>query len=422
VWVRGSCSGLKGIPTLKSDKTNGLRVGQLAWHTRLAVFLSLERNVSIASAAVFLLGLGEELWKKFLPKYLEGLGANASIVGLFGSAQDFLDAAYQYPGGWLADRVGRRHAFIIFVALALTGYVIYLLSPAWPFVFLGLAFAMAWQSMASPAIFAIIGDSLPPAQRAMGFTLQSILKRIPVVVAPIVGGILIGKFGVVRGVHIGLLITIAMALVTLLLLQRINVVIESTQETTIRGVWQSFHRALKRLLISDVIIRMCEGMTGVLTILYVINIHGLTPVRYGTLIAIQMITSILVYLPAGKIAARIGRKPFVVATFFSFACFPLTVILASNFGLLVIAFVIGGLREIGEPSRKAMIVDFARTDLRARSVGLYYLIRGLSITPAAAIGGLLWGIAPETPFVAASVIGLVGTLIFVLTVEEQYAG
>jgi hypothetical protein len=32
---------------------------------RLADYLSLERNVSIASAAVFLLGLGEELWKKF---------------------------------------------------------------------------------------------------------------------------------------------------------------------------------------------------------------------------------------------------------------------------------------------------------------------------------------------------------------------
>jgi hypothetical protein len=38
-------------------------------------YLSLERNVSLASAAVFILGLGEELWKKFLPKYPEALGA-----------------------------------------------------------------------------------------------------------------------------------------------------------------------------------------------------------------------------------------------------------------------------------------------------------------------------------------------------------
>jgi hypothetical protein len=89
--------------------------------------------------------------------------------------------------------------------------------------------------------------------------------------------------------------------------------------------------------------------------------------------------------------------------------------------LIVIAFVIGGLREIGEPSRKAMIVDFAQDNVRARSVGLYYLVRSLSITPAAAIGGLLWSIAPEVPFIIAGVIGVIGTIVFALTVEEKYA-
>jgi len=76
--------------------------------TKLADYLSLERNVSIASAAVFLLGLGEELWKKFLPKYLEALGASTPIIGLFGTAEDFFDAsintlAVGSPIVWVAD-------------------------------------------------------------------------------------------------------------------------------------------------------------------------------------------------------------------------------------------------------------------------------------------------------------------------------
>lgn len=66
------------------------------WRARLADFLSLERNVTAASSAVFLLGLGEELWKKFLPKYLEALGASTPVIGLFGTAEDFFDAVYQY--------------------------------------------------------------------------------------------------------------------------------------------------------------------------------------------------------------------------------------------------------------------------------------------------------------------------------------
>ena len=388
---------------------------------RLTEFLSLEANVSIASAAVFLLGLGEELWKKFLPKYLEALGASTPVIGLFGTAEDFFDAIYQYPGGWLADHLGRRRAFLIFVGLASAGYVIYFFASSWPLVFLGLAFAMAWQSMASPAIFAVIGDSLPPERRAMGFTLQSILKRVPIVVAPIIGGALIASQGVVKGVHIGLLITLALAAVTLLLVMRVNIAIKASDTTNIAGVWRSFHAALKRLLISDVIIRMCEGMTGVLTILYVTNVQGFSTARFGTLIAIQMVVSILVYIPAGRIAGRIGRKPFVIVTFVCFALYPLAIVFASSFAFLILAFVIGGLREIGEPSRKAMIVDFAQDNLRARSVGLYYLVRSLSITPAAAIGGLLWKVTPQLPFIVAGVIGLIGTVVFTLTVEEKFA-
>ena len=126
----------------------------MSWRDKIIRDLSLVRNVTIASAAVFLLGSGEELWKKFLPKYLEALGASVPVIGLFGTAEDFLDAIYQYPGGWIADRLGRRRAFLIFLALATVGYLVYLLGPSWPYAFAALAFVMAWQSMASPAIFA----------------------------------------------------------------------------------------------------------------------------------------------------------------------------------------------------------------------------------------------------------------------------
>jgi MFS family permease len=391
------------------------------WRNKISDYLSLERNVSIAAGAVFILGLGEELWKKFVPKYLEALGASAPIVGLYGTAQDFFDAIYQYPGGWLADHLGRRRAFLIFVALASAGYLVYLLSPSWPFLFVGLALVMAWQSMGSPAIFAIIGDALPRERRAMGFTMQSILKRVPIVIAPIAGGGLIASLGVLKGIHVALLITFVLALITMTLVSRLNVTLSALHATSIVGVWRTFHSALKRLLISDVIIRTCEGMSGMLTILYVTNVQHFSIAQYGTLIAIQMLTSILVYIPAGKIADRVGRKPFVIITFVSFAFFPLAVIAASNYAFMIFAFVVGGLREIGEPARKAMIVDLAQENVRARSVGLYYLVRSLSITPAAVIGGLLWTIGPELPFIVAGMIGMIGTLVFAVTVEEQFA-
>jgi MFS family permease len=382
----------------------------------------LERNVAAASSAVFLVGLGEELWKKFLPKYLESLGASVAAVGLFGTAEDFFDAAYQYPGGWLADHWGRRRAFLIFLAAAAAGYFIYLSSPSWPYLFLGLAFVMAWQAMGSPAMFATIGDALPRDRRAMGFTIQSMLKRIPMVISPLIGGAMIGALGMQRGIRTGLVITLILAACAAMMLFSVRLPTTVRDMVRMSGVWNAFHPRLKRLLASDIVIRMCEGLADIFVVLYATNVIGVTIPEYGVLVAIQLITAIFIYVPAAKIAGRVGRKPFVIATFFCFAMYPIAVIFAHNFGGLVLAFIIGGLREIGEPSRKAMIVDFAEQQLRARTVGLYYLVRSLSITPASAIGGLLWRVRPEAPFVVAGLIGVAGTLLFAVTVDEEHPG
>ena len=92
--------------------------------------LGLERNIVAVSGAVFLLALGENLWKRFIPKYLEALGAPVTAIGLFGTCQDFLDGVYQYPGGWIGDRYGRRRALTLFVALAMIGYGLYWWAPS----------------------------------------------------------------------------------------------------------------------------------------------------------------------------------------------------------------------------------------------------------------------------------------------------
>jgi predicted MFS family arabinose efflux permease len=111
----------------------------------------------------------------------------------------------------------------------------------------------------------------------------------------------------------------------------------------------------------------------------------------------------------------------VTATFVFFALFPIAVVLSRSMTSLVAAFVIGGLREVGEPSRKAMIVDMAQPHIRGRTIGLYYLVRSVAISPAAFIGGLLWSLQPAVPFVVAGAIGLIGTAVFVATVDERCA-
>ena len=169
-------------------------------------------------------------------------------------------------------------------------------------------------------------------------------------------------------------------------------------------------------------IRTCEGLVDVFIVLYVTNVLSVSTPQFGFLVGVQTVTSILIYVPAAHIADSIGRKPFVIATFLAFSLFPLAVVSAHTLPQLVGAFIVGGLREIGEPSRKALIVDLAQPHLRARSVGLYYFVRSCAIAPAAFIGGVLWRVSPGIPFYVACAVGLVGTSIFAATVAKEHAG
>lgn len=379
----------------------------------------LERNVVAVSSAMLLLSLGENLWRKFLPKYLQALGAPIRAVGLFGSVEDFLDGIYQYPGGWLGDHLGRRNALVLFVALALVGYAMYAGATTWPWALAALVFVLGWSSMASPTLFAVVGDALPKEQRAMGFTVQAILRRVPILIAPILGGIVIARAGLVAGMRALFIVTIALALLTLAVVARVALPKIGGELTNIRGVWKSFPSSLRWLLLSDVFIRTCEGFVDEFAVIYAMNIIRLSAPQYGLLIAVQSITSIIVYIPAAAIADRLGRKPFVIATFLFFSAFPLAVAMSTSLLTATGAFVIGGLREIGEPSRKASIVDFAQPSLRARTVGLYYLIRSVAIAPAAFIGGVLWERQPALPFVVACCVGLAGTALYALSASSR---
>jgi MFS family permease len=402
------------------DAVAPARSGRFA---RVRHLLALERNTLAVVVAMFLMALGENLWRRFLPKYLEALGAPIVAIGAYGSVEDALDGLYQYPGGWASDRYGRRRALLLFVALAAIGYVVIAAAPAWPVVFVGLLFIMAWTSMASPTLFAVVGDALPTGRRSVGFSVQAILRRVPVLVAPALGGAIITGVGIRAGVRAGLMTSVALSLVTIAVVRRMQLDRPAAPTPAdIRVVWRSLPGPLRRLLVSDICIRTCDAMVDVFLVLYAVNVIGISPPVFGSLVGVQMATVILCSLPAAHLADRLGRKPFVIATFVAFASFPLAVVAAHSVWGLVAAFVVGGLREIGEPARKALILDLVRPELRARGVGLYYLLRSLAIAPAATVGGLLWQVSPTVPFLMAGAIGGFGVLLFTLTVDERHAG
>jgi MFS family permease len=368
------------------------------------------------AAAILAFGLARELWFRYLPEYLRFLGASAVGVGAFGALTDLLDAVYAWPGGWLSDRLGHRGALLLFGAMTAAGFGVYLAARSVAAIFAGLLLVAAWSSLGLPAMFSVVGEGLTGARRIAGFTAQAVLRRIPIVIAPPVGGILLERAGVAPGMRIGFAVSVVVSLGMLLVLSRTfrrsrrddpapPAVAERAPLARVR-----LHGSLKRLLVADVLVRLCEGLPEVFLVVWALETLRLSPAQFGVATSVLTVTSIVSYFPAALLAGRIEKKPFVVATFVFFTLFPLGVCFARSFAGLLAAFVVGGLREIGEPARKALILDLAPPEARGRTVGVYYAIRGFAVAGAAAVGGALWSIRPELTFFAAAALGTAGTV------------
>ena len=373
-------------------------------------YLALEPNILVLLAGLFVIGLGEELWVRFMPKYLEGLGATIVIIGTFASFMKVVDALYQYPGGWLSDLLGRKRSLVIFTIIAIVGYLIYLVSNSWKLVFVGTLLVLAWSSMSQPAIFALIGDTLGKSKRAMGFSVQSIWKRVPIVIAPVIGGYLMTRWGLINGMRIGFAVSVVLALGAVYIQSHYYHTPQKSKNdgsASLVTVWRLMPSALRNLLLADCMTRFGSNLAAVYVVLLVINLRGKTLMEFGAYTGLQMLVAIALYIPAAWIADRIGRRPLILVTFTLFALFPLALI-ALPPELLVMAFILAGLREFGEPARKALIVDLAADTHRGRVVGFYYLIRGLVVIPAPIIGAVLWERGYQWPFIFAGLISLIG--------------
>src|SRR6266566_6379474 len=135
---------------------------------RLADFFGFKRNLVVLLVAIFVIGAGEELWMRFVPKYLQTVGATVFVIGLYDALRTLLGAIYAYPGGVFADHWGHRRAFITFNAVSIVGYAVVLLVPHWAGVVAGMFFFLSWSCFSLPATFSLVGAALEANRLSMG--------------------------------------------------------------------------------------------------------------------------------------------------------------------------------------------------------------------------------------------------------------
>ena len=118
-------------------------------------------------------------------------------------------------------------------------------------------------------------------------------------------------------------------------------------------------------------------------------------------------------------ADNYGQRPFVLVTFVFFTLFPLFLLHSQTIAWLAAAFVIRGLKEFGEPARKALIIQHSAGPNQGEAIGAYYLMRDLIVTPGALLGAWLWEAGPRANFWGAFICGLAGTVYYVFRLQRR---
>ena len=379
-------------------------------------FLGLKKNTIALLLMVILVGMGERMAERFLPIYLLALGGGILSIGYLNGANNLLNALYAYLGGYISDLLGYKRALLIFNLLAIVGYLIVIFIPVWHAVIFGSFFFLSWTAVSLPATMDLVSKSLPTTKRTMGVSMHSLVRRIPMALGPLAGGTFIVWYGEKGGVRIAFECAVALALVSIVIQQML---IEADNrkrgaEGNPQKLWKEMPVRLKNLLVSDILIRFCEQIPYAFVVVWSMKVVGISAVQFGVLTAVEMGTAMLVYIPTAYLADRGTRKPFIVMTFWIFTAFPLLLLFSSTYGLLVVAFVVRGLKEFGEPTRKALILDLSPEEKKAGMFGLYYLIRDVIVSVAAFIGALLWEASPATNLLAAFGFGIIGSLLFMV--------
>jgi MFS family permease len=398
-------------------------------------FLGLRRSIVGLLGMVVLVGMGEHMAERFLPLYLMALGGGAISIGLLNGLDNLLSALYSFPGGRLAARLGTKRSLLVFNLMASSGFLIVILVPRWWAVIGGAVLFLSWTAISLPATMGLIALVLPAGKRTMGVSMHSLVRRIPKALGPLVGGAFISAWGIVEGVRwafIGALLLAGVAMV----LQ--SILIEEDRPARGGGLparfgwhpaewWRAMSPDLRNLLVSDILIRFCEQIPDAFVVVWATAViaRPVSPLQFGMLTAIEMATAVVVYIPVAWLADRGGKKPFVAATFVFFTLFPAALLFARSFWPLVGVFVLRGLKEFGEPTRKALIMDLAPEEAKAETFGAYYLIRDVIVSLAAFGGAFLWaagGHGPVINLVTASVFGAAGTAWFIVRGRDAGVG
>jgi len=287
-------------------------------------FSFVSGNYRILIISWILMDIAMETPVPYYQPYVEALGGKEfpMALGIIGFANFLAMAIVAFPGGYLADKYGRRWLITTMTFGLAFSYVFFVFAPSWHFILMGMTIqglCLIYQ----PALFAMVQDSLPPERRGVGSSLIQMIHGTFNTPGPVIGGLLLWAFGLITGMRIVYAFVMILFILAAVWRLRLKETVVNAEPIRFRYFISSYPQAFKECCIEvwkvvptsvlwlftvQIMLMFANAQFNVINAVYAINQLGIPEELWWITYIPLLITMIVASIPIGKAIDRIGPK------------------------------------------------------------------------------------------------------------------
>jgi MFS family permease len=397
-------------------------------------FSFVSGNYRILIISWVIMDIAMETPVPYYQPYVQALGGDQfpMALGIIGLVNFLAMAAVAFPGGYLADKYGRRWLITTMTFGMAFSYLFFALAPSWHFILIGTTIqglCLIYQ----PALFAMVQDSLPPERRGVGSSLIQMIHGTFNTPGPVIGGLLTLAFGIVLGmrlVYVFVLILFTIAAVWRLRLKEtiqnadpirfwyfLSSYPQAFKECCV-NVWKIVPRSVLWLFSVQIMLMFANAQINVINALYAINTLGIPEELWWITFIPLLITMVVASIPIGKTIDRFGPK---IPLLFGPITLAVSVLIFAhgNFFTLMFSMCLNGLvflliMSSGMTLTANLVDPENRGKVRGFLNFMGYIFTGIGML----LGNFFYNLMPQLPFYITAALTIPMIIIILLRVHE----
>jgi len=298
-------------------------------------FSFISGNYLILIVSWILMDFGMEMPVPYYQQYVYALGGNIfpMALGILGFTSFFAMAFVAVPGGFLADKFGRRWLITTMTFFIGLSYLFFALAPFWQItqpwhlILIG-TIIQSLCLIYQPALFAMVQDSLPPERRGVGSSIINMIHGTMNTPGTVLGGVLVLTFGLVVGMQAVYLLVFLLFIAAAIWRLRLKETMVNIEKMRFKyfishypqavkeslGVWKIVPRTVFYLFIVEVMTMFAMSLITVINAIYARDILNIPQNQWFLTYVPMLLTMIIASYPLGKLIDRVGVKiPLVIS-------------------------------------------------------------------------------------------------------------